>query len=66
MIRPVPRSVPSTVTSAVSAAAYGAMRCGAGISSQNTSGRSRAARMVATAARNSGGLESAPVPGWVS
>jgi hypothetical protein len=50
MIRPVPMSVPSTVTSADSAAANGAIRCGAGISSQKISGRSRAARMVATAA----------------
>ena len=33
----------------------GAIRCGAGISSQKISGRSRAARMLSTAARNSGG-----------
>ena len=46
--------------------AYGAIRCGAGISSQKTSGRSRAARMLATASRNSGGLAPAPVPGCVS
>ncbi len=31
------------------------MRCGAGISSQNTSGRRVAARIAATAARNSAG-----------
>src|SRR3954470_10544286 len=66
MIRPVPRSVSSTVTSAESAEAYGAIRCGAGISSQNTSGRSRAACMLATASRNSAGTTPAPVPGCVS
>jgi hypothetical protein len=44
-MRPVPTSSPSTVTSADSAKAYGAMRCGAGISSQSTSGRSLAARI---------------------
>ncbi len=57
MIRPVPTSVSSTVTSAESAAAYGAMRCGAGISSQKTSGRSVAARSAITASRNSAGIE---------
>ena len=66
MIRPVPISSPSTVTSADSAAANGAIRCGAGISSQWISGRSRAARMVATAATNSGGSSAAPAPGRVS
>ena len=59
-------SVPSTVTSADIAAAYGAIRWGAGISSQKTSGRSRAACMLSTAARNSGGHAPAPVPGCVS
>ena len=66
MIRPVPTSVPSTVTSAESAAAYGAIRCGAGISSQKISGRSVAARMEATASRNSGGADPVPCPGCVS
>ena len=55
MIRPVLRSLPSTVTSALSAAAYGAIRCGAGIGSQSTSGRSRASFMARTASVNSGG-----------
>ena len=54
-MRPVPTSSPSTVTSADSAEANGAIRCGAGISSQKTSGRSRAARICATATRNSSG-----------
>ncbi|GAA4682026.1 hypothetical protein GCM10023226_18990 [Nocardioides nanhaiensis] len=58
--------MPSTVTSAERAAANGAMRCGAGISSQNTSGRIVAAFMEATAARNCGGGTAAPVPGRVS
>ena len=66
MIRPVPTSVPSTVTSALSAKEWGAIRCGAGISSQKTSGRSVAARMLSTAVRNSGGVSPAPVPGCVS
>ena len=66
MIRPVPMSVSSTVTSAESAEAYGAIRCGAGISSQKISGRSLAACMVATASRNSAGAAPAPAPGRVS
>ena len=66
MIRPVPISSPSTVTSADSAAANGAIRCGAGISSQWISGRSLAARMVATAARTPAGSSAAPAPGRVS
>ena len=39
IIRPVPTSSPSTVTSAVTAAAYGAIRWGAGIGSTCSSGR---------------------------
>ena len=66
MIRPVPISMPSTVTSAERAEAYGAIRCGAGISSQRISGRSRAARMLATAAAKAGGTAPAPAPGRVS
>ena len=62
MIRPVPRSTSSTVTSADSAVDHGAMRCGAGISSQNTSGRTAAARIISAAARNSAG-PTAPVGG---
>ena len=46
-MRPVPTSSPSTVTSADKAAANGAIRWGAGISSQWISGRNLAARMVA-------------------
>ena len=66
MIRPVPTSSPSTSTSAESAAAYGAIRWGAGISSQRISGRSRAARMDETRRANSGGSSAAPAPGRVS
>ena len=66
MIRPVPSSSPSTSTSADSAAAYGAIRWGAGISSQWISGRRRAARMVATALTKAGGSPTAPAPARVS
>ena len=44
----------------------GTFRCGAGISSQKTSGRSEARRIDSTAARNSAGPAPAPLPGWVS
>jgi hypothetical protein len=63
-MRPVPVSSPSTVTSAESAAAKGAMRCGAGISSHRISGRNRAARIRATASRNSSGGADASTRGW--
>ena len=66
MIRPVLRSLPSTVTSALSAAAYGAMRWGAGIGSASTSGRRRASFMARTASVNSGGSGGGPEPGRAS
>ncbi len=66
MIRPVATSVSSTVTSALSAEDNGAIRCGAGISSQLTSGRRRAARRPATAAVNAAGAVGTPAPGYVS
>src|SRR3954465_6642612 len=53
--RPVATSSPSTVTSALTAAACGAIRCGAGISSTKTSGRNRAPRNCETASANSAG-----------
>ena len=64
--RPVPRSSSSTVTSPLRADDQGAMRWGAGISSQKTSGRSAARRIDSTAVRNSAGPAPAPAPGWVS
>src|ERR687886_436279 len=56
--RPVASSSPSTTTSALSARANGAIRCGAGTSSRTTSGRSRTPRSPRTAARNSSGASS--------
>ena len=54
----MPTAAPSTVTSAESAEAYGAIRWGAGISSQNTSGRRVASCNPDTAARKAGGSAS--------
>ena len=58
--------VPNHFTVTLSADDHGAMRWGAGISSQKTSGRSEARRIDSTAARNSAGPAAAALPGWVS